>query len=76
MDFVGELPKSEGYNAILVITDYFTKIQYYILVLMTWTAKDVANDFIYHIWRLYGLPAHITSDRRLQFISAFWREIQ
>jgi len=30
MDFVGELPESEGFNAILVITDRFTKIQYYI----------------------------------------------
>ena len=62
MDFVGELPESEGYNAILVITDRFTKMQYYIPALMTWTAKDVANAFICHIWRLYGLPAHITSD--------------
>ena len=26
MDFVGELPESEGYNAILVITDRFTKV--------------------------------------------------
>ena len=75
MDFVGELPESEGYNAILVITDRFTKMQYYIPALTTWTAKDVANAFICHIWRLYGLPAHITSDRGPQFISAFWREI-
>ena len=27
LDFVGELPESEGYNAILVITDHFTKMQ-------------------------------------------------
>jgi len=26
-----ELPESEGFNAILVITDGFTKIQHYIL---------------------------------------------
>ena len=29
-DFVEELPESEGFNAILVIIDRFTKIQYYI----------------------------------------------
>ena len=26
MDFVGELPESDGYNAILVITDHFIKM--------------------------------------------------
>ena len=30
MDFVGELPESEGFNAILVVTDRFTKVQNYI----------------------------------------------
>ena len=30
MDFVGELPESEGFNAILVVTDRSTKVQYYI----------------------------------------------
>ena len=30
MDFVGELPKSEGFNAILVVTDRFTKVQHYV----------------------------------------------
>ena len=27
MDFIGELPESEGFNTILVITDRFTKMQ-------------------------------------------------
>ena len=54
MDFVGELPESEGYNAILVITDRFTKMQHYIPALTTWTAKDVANAFICHIWPPWG----------------------
>ena len=46
MDFVGELPESEDYNAILVITDHFTKMQHYIPAKTTWTTKDVANAFI------------------------------
>ena len=49
MDFVGELPESEGYNAILVITDRFTKTQRYIPARTTWTSEDVANAYICHI---------------------------
>ena len=62
MDFVGELPESEGYNAILVITDQFTKMQRYIPVRTTWTAIDVANAYINEIWKHFGLPKAITSD--------------
>ena len=63
MDFVGELTESEGFNAILVVTDRFTKVQHYLPVKTTWTAADVANAYINKIWRLHGLPRHITSDR-------------
>jgi len=35
MNFIGELLESEGFNAILVITDWFTKIQHYILTKTT-----------------------------------------
>ena len=51
MDFVGELPESEGYNAILVITDRFTKVQHYIPASTSWTAadSDVANAYICYI---------------------------
>ena len=75
LDFVGELLESEGYNAILVITDWFTKTQYYIPARTTWTSEDMANAYICHIWKHYGLPKHITSDRGPQFASEFWKEI-
>ena len=75
MDFIGELPKSDGYNAILVIIDRFTKIQYYIPAKTSWTNEDVVNTYPYDIWRLHRLPKHITSDRGLQFTSAFCRAL-
>ena len=46
MDFVGELPESDAFNAILVVIGQFTKIQYYILATTTWTAEDVADSYI------------------------------
>ena len=46
MDFVGELPESEGFNAILVVIDRFTKVQHYIPAKTTWTVEDIANSYI------------------------------
>ena len=71
---MGELPESQGYNAISVKTDQFTKVQYYIPESTSWTAADVANAYICYIWKLYGLPRHITSDHRPQFASLFAKE--
>ena len=71
MDFVGELPESEVFNAILVVTDRFTKVQHYILAKTTWTAEDMADSYIYDICTLYGLLQHITSDWGPQFCSKF-----
>ena len=55
MDFVGELPDSEGCNAILVVMDQFTKVQHYIAAKTTWTAEDVAYAYINNIWKLHNL---------------------
>ena len=52
IDFVGELLQSEGLNAILVVTDLFTKVQHYIPAKTTWTAEDVADSYINDIWKL------------------------
>ena len=35
VDFIGELPQSEGFHTILIVTDRFTKVQYYILAKTT-----------------------------------------
>ena len=49
MDFIGELPESDGYNAILVITDRFMKMQHYIPAKISWTSEDVANAYLCNI---------------------------
>ena len=75
MDFVGELPESEAFYAILVVTGQFTKVQHYIPAKTTWTAEDVADSYINDIWKLYGLPRHITSDRGPQFALKFLQQL-
>ena len=75
MDFVGELPESEGFNAILVVIDRFTNLQHYISAKTTWPAENVADSYINDIWKLHGLPRHITSDRVPQFTSKVLKEL-
>ena len=72
MHFVGEIPESDGVNAILVVTDRFTKLQHYIAAKTTWTGGGVANCSINDIWKLYGLPRDITSNCGHQFASKFF----
>ena len=75
MDFVKELPESEGFYAILVVIDRFTIVQHYIPAKITWTAADIADSYINNIQKLYSLLRHITSDRSLQFTSKFLKEL-
>ena len=75
MDFVKELPDSEGYNTILVVTDRFTKVHYYIAAKTTWILEDITQSYINHIWRLYGLPRDITMNCSLQFAFKFLTEV-
>ena len=75
MDFVGELPESEGFNAILVVIDRFTKVQHYIPANTTWMAEDVANSYINDIWKPNGLPRDITSDRFPQLALKFLKQL-
>lgn len=75
MDFIGELPESEGFNAILVKTDRFTKMQLYIPAKTSWTSEDVANAYLCKVWKYFGLPLSVTSDRGPQFASAFTKAL-
>ena len=38
-------------------------------------AKDLADMFLAHIFRLHGLPTTIVSDRGPQFAATFWRRL-
>ena len=75
MDFIGELPESEGFNALLIVTDRFTKAEHYLRATTTCTAADVAKAYIKEIWRLHGLPRHMSSVRGPPFAYKFSKEL-
>ena len=72
MDFIVELPDSEGNTQIWVIVDRFTKIAHFIPLSTRVSAQELARIFLREIWKLHGLPADIVSDRDAKFTSKFW----
>ncbi|KAI0993448.1 hypothetical protein K3495_g14736, partial [Podosphaera aphanis] len=75
MDFVTGLPKSEDFDAIMVVVDRLTKMRHLIPCTTTTSSSDVAKLYLRNIWKLHGLPTHITSDRGTQFTAKFWKEL-
>jgi hypothetical protein len=75
MDFIIELPESNGYSSIWVIVDRFTKMAHFIPLKKPATAENLAKVFVREVWRLHGLPSDIVSDRDSRFTSDFWQGV-
>ncbi len=76
LDFIMKLPLSEGYNTILTITNQgCTKMALFIPCSETITAEGVAHLYLHHVFRCFGLPQKIISDRDMRFTSKFAKEL-
>ena len=75
VDFITELPESNGHDAIMNVVDSVGKRAHFIASHTTCSALGAANLYRRHVWKLHGLPDAFVSDRGPQFVAEFTREL-
>ncbi|PNX92970.1 Ty3/gypsy retrotransposon protein, partial [Trifolium pratense] len=75
LDFITGLPPSNGYSAVLVVVDRFSKGVHLAALVPHYTAHKVALLFFDTVCKIHGMPRSLVSDRDPLFISKFWREL-
>lgn len=73
MDFVTGLPLSQGNTVILVIVDRFSKACRFVPLPKLPSALETAEAVCEHVFRVFGLPLDVVSDRGPQFTAQFGR---
>ena len=72
VDFVTGLPPSEV-NTVFTVVDRFSKMVHFIPLSKLFSAKEMAEVMLRHVFRLHGFPKDVVSDRGPQFASRSWK---
>ena len=52
VDFIVELPESEGKDAVMVVVDSITKCSHFVDMVTMLSAAGTAKLYVQHIWKL------------------------
>ena len=63
INLIGELPPSNGYNAICIFIDRFSKQIHVVPMTTKLTSEGIAKLYQDHVFHLHGLPRKIIHDR-------------
>jgi transposase InsO family protein len=75
IDFIVELPESNGYDAIMNVVNSVTKRAHFIPTHTTINAEGAALLFLKEVWKHHGTPRVVVSDRGPQLVAGFMREL-
>lgn len=73
MNFITGLPKSGGKDVIFVVVDRFSKYSHFMALSHPYSAIQVAQAYLDHVFKLHGWPRSIVSDKDSVFLSQFWK---
>jgi phosphoglycolate phosphatase-like HAD superfamily hydrolase len=76
VDLIGPLPRSQDYDAIMVVVDYLSKMAHFLPCDTTLTGEGAAKMYLESIFKLHGIAESMTSDRGPQFASKFATEFK
>lgn len=75
MDFIMELPQSGRFNAILVVVDKLTKFAIIVPCTSDINEEETARLLFKNVFKIYGLPRQIISDRDPRWTGQFWENV-
>jgi hypothetical protein len=74
-DLIVDLPKSQHHDSIFIIVDCLSKMVRLIPTQKTITAEGLTRHYRDHVWKDFGLPRVIITDRASIFTSNFMEEL-
>ncbi|KAF8753927.1 hypothetical protein RHS01_06729 [Rhizoctonia solani] len=74
-DMIVDLPKDGNNDSILVIVDSFTKYVILVECSKKLKAPELANLFLQHVWKRYGMPEKTVSDQGRVFNNKFLKAL-
>ena len=76
LDFIVKLPKSQGYDSILTITDQgCTKMALFLPCNELIDAEGVTQLYFHYVFPWFGVPSKVITDRDPRFTSQFMKEL-
>ena len=75
VDFIMKLPIVAGKDMILVVCNRLSKMTYFVVTTKGTSVEGLARLFRDNVWKLYGLPESVMSDRGPQFAAEMTKEL-
>ena len=75
VDFITKLPVVAGEDAILVVCNRLSKMTHFVVTIEGTSAEGLVKLFRDNVWKLYGLPKSVVSDRGPQFAAELTKKL-